>query len=119
MPEPTYQLTARQQQVLHLAAAGYTNPEIGRRVDLTRDMVKKQLSAAIRALGARNRAHAAVIATCRGLIPAVVPAGPALAPQVLDGALRALTDRWTGRAPGALLHELRGITGPRETREAS
>lgn len=116
---PTYRLTIQQQHVLYLAACGHTNSEIARRLHLGQETAKKELSLAIRAVGARNRTQAAAIATRRGLIPGPDLVGPALPPRPADNSLHALIDRWTGRAPHALLGELRTIAGPRQAQEAS
>lgn len=59
-------LTARQRQVLLLAANGNTNTQIGRRLGLSRPTIDRHLAAAYRTLGASDRAQAVAIALAVG-----------------------------------------------------
>lgn len=61
-------LTKRQQQVLAQIAAGATNKEIGRNLDIAEVTVKLHIRQILRKINARNRAEAASIATRAGLI---------------------------------------------------
>ncbi|GGW82008.1 hypothetical protein GCM10010340_70000 [Streptomyces griseoloalbus] len=61
-------LTARQRQVLLLAANGNSNAAIGRRLGITPHSVTEVLSAAYRRLGAADRAQAVAIALAVGEI---------------------------------------------------
>lgn len=60
------QLTARQREVLALAANGNTNQQIARWLGNTPDTVNKILGLAYQALGASDRAHAVAIALAVG-----------------------------------------------------
>ncbi|MFJ7176448.1 helix-turn-helix transcriptional regulator [Streptomyces massasporeus] len=59
-------LTARQRQVLLLAANGNTNAAIGRRLGISRPTVDRHLSEIFRVLGASDRAQAVAIALAVG-----------------------------------------------------
>lgn len=61
-------LTARELQILRLAANGITNPAIGRRLGTSRETVKSQMRSILRKLRAVDRAQAVAIALCLGLI---------------------------------------------------
>jgi DNA-binding NarL/FixJ family response regulator len=61
-------LTRRQRQVLVQLAAGATNKEIGRNLDIAEVTVKLHIGQILRKIKARNRAEAASIATRAGLI---------------------------------------------------
>ncbi|MEV5184219.1 helix-turn-helix transcriptional regulator [Streptomyces werraensis] len=61
-------LTARQRQVLLLAAAGFTSEQAGRRLGIHRNTVDRHLGEAYRQLGARDRTHAVVLAIYHGHI---------------------------------------------------
>lgn len=61
-------LTGRQRQVLVQLAAGATNKEIGRNLDIAEVTVKLHIGQILRKIKARNRAEAASIATRAGLI---------------------------------------------------
>ena len=61
-------LSARQQEILQLIAAGETNTEIARRLYLSRHTVKQHTSALYRKLGVRSRMHAVQVAQRQGLI---------------------------------------------------
>ena len=66
---PPAPLTAREREVLRWAAAGEHNNEIAVRLQLAPETVKSHLSNLIRKLGARDRAHACVLALGWGLMP--------------------------------------------------
>lgn len=61
-PAPLASLTPRQQDVLHQLAQGRPNKLIARELDISEATVKVHLLAIFRALGARNRTEAVVIA---------------------------------------------------------
>lgn len=65
---PTVVITVRQAQVLSLICLGMSNAEIGRRLYLSLDTVKTFCKRLFRALGARNRAHAAALACSRQVL---------------------------------------------------
>lgn len=67
-PQPSGRLTARQQDVLRAIAAGQSNKEIARDLDLSPATIKAHTAAAMAALGAGNRAEAAFKAREQGLI---------------------------------------------------
>jgi DNA-binding NarL/FixJ family response regulator len=56
-------LTARQRDVLKLLAEGSSTKEIARRLGLGEGTIKVHLAAIFRALGARNRTEAVVLAS--------------------------------------------------------
>ena len=62
------ELTARQRQVLLLAANGHTNAAIATQLGVTRHSVAEILTAAYRRLGTRDRAQAVAIALAIGEI---------------------------------------------------
>ena len=57
----THRLTSRQRQVLELIAEGLPNKAIAERMGLSEGTVKMHVAATFRAMGASNRAHAAII----------------------------------------------------------
>lgn len=61
-------LSARQEEILQLIAAGATNAEIAGRLYLSRHTVKQHTSALYRKLNVRNRTHAVQAAQRAGLI---------------------------------------------------
>jgi DNA-binding NarL/FixJ family response regulator len=61
-------LTDRQRDVLRLVAEGRSNREIAERIFLSELTVKGYIEEILRQLGARNRVHAAILATKRGWI---------------------------------------------------
>lgn len=68
VPPLASELTVRQQQVLTQLAAGATNKEIGRNLDIAEVTVKLHIRQIFRKINARNRAEAASIAARAGLI---------------------------------------------------
>lgn len=65
---PPAHLTAREREVLGWAASGARNHEIALRMQLAPETVKSHLRNLIRKLGARDRAHACVLALAWGLM---------------------------------------------------
>lgn len=65
---PLQPITERERQVLQAAAAGSSNPQIGRALFLAPDTVKTHLSNLLRKLPARDRTHAVVLGLRWGLI---------------------------------------------------
>lgn len=61
-------LTERQRDVLQFVAEGRSNREIAERMYLSELTVKGYIEEILRQLGARNRVHAAILATKRGWI---------------------------------------------------
>ncbi|WP_071675926.1 response regulator [Nioella nitratireducens] len=61
-------LTDRESHIVKLAADGFTNKEIARDLDVTEVTVKMHMRSVCKKLGARNRAHAAMICRERMLI---------------------------------------------------
>jgi DNA-binding NarL/FixJ family response regulator len=72
-------LSRQELKVLRLVADGLTNPEIGRRLYLSRHTVKEYLSHAMRKLEVSNRIEAVRKATELGLIEGVQPTPSGLA----------------------------------------
>jgi DNA-binding NarL/FixJ family response regulator len=67
-PAPVANLTARERDVLREIAAGASNPEAARRLNLSPHTVKQHSSSLYRKLGARNRAEAVRCAQRLGLV---------------------------------------------------
>jgi DNA-binding NarL/FixJ family response regulator len=61
-------LSPRQQEVVTLLAAGANVPQIAAELSLSEATVRTHLTAALRRLGARNRAHAVALAVAAGLV---------------------------------------------------
>lgn len=61
-------LTERELEVLNLVAEGFSNPQIARRLGVSRNTVKFHVSSIIAKLGASSRTEAVTIALRRGLI---------------------------------------------------
>lgn len=57
-----HRLTPSQAATLALVARGYSDAEIARRYGRTLDCVRRHMAGAIRALGAKSRAHAVALA---------------------------------------------------------
>jgi len=66
--EGVEQLTAREREVLKLAAVGYSNKDIARELNITQDTVKKHMQSIMGKLHASSRIHAAIQATRAGII---------------------------------------------------
>jgi DNA-binding NarL/FixJ family response regulator len=66
--EPRPPLTLRQREILGLVAAGLSNREIAARMHLSELTVKGYIETILQQLSARNRVHAAILATKRGWI---------------------------------------------------
>ncbi|ODN72403.1 LuxR C-terminal-related transcriptional regulator [Methylobrevis pamukkalensis] len=62
---PVDTLTAREEQILRLVAAGLSNKEVGRKLDLQEKTVKHYMTNILQKLQARNRVEAALIARDR------------------------------------------------------
>jgi DNA-binding NarL/FixJ family response regulator len=62
------QLTAREREVLKLAAVGYSNKDIAKELNITQDTVKKHMQSILGKLHASSRIHAAIQATRAGII---------------------------------------------------
>jgi NarL family two-component system response regulator LiaR len=67
-PEPEYDLTERELEVLALVVEGLTNPEIGERLVIGQSTVKTHVSNILGKLGVSNRVEAASLAVERNLI---------------------------------------------------
>ena len=61
-------LTEQEINILKLILMGYTTTQIGKMLYISQHTVKVHVSAILRKLGARNRAHAAFIALDKGII---------------------------------------------------
>jgi len=61
-------LTAREREVLKLAALGQSNKEIARELSITQDTVKKHMQSILGKLHASSRIHAVIQATRAGII---------------------------------------------------
>jgi DNA-binding NarL/FixJ family response regulator len=66
--ENVEQLTAREREVLKLAAVGYSNKDIAKELNITQDTVKKHMQSILSKLHASSRIHAAIQATRAGII---------------------------------------------------
>ena len=62
------QLTAREREVLKLAALGHSNKEIANELSITQDTVKKHMQSILGKLHASSRIHAVIQATRAGII---------------------------------------------------
>ncbi|SHL47277.1 regulatory protein, luxR family [Pseudonocardia thermophila] len=112
------QLTLRERQVLTIAARGLTTREIADRLHLGFDTTKDLLRSAYRKLGVRRRLPAINTARHLGLLltserdldaqPPRWPAGAANA-RIDPIDLHLIVKRWHGRAPAALIGELRHL----------
>lgn len=62
------ELTARQLEILSLVGVGYSDPEIGAQLYLSRRTVENHIRLARERLGARNRFHCVMLAISRELL---------------------------------------------------
>lgn len=72
--DPPYELTRRELDILTSLAAGFSNPEIGERLFISKRTVSTHLEKILRKLGQRSRAGAAALAIERGLLRLPLPA---------------------------------------------
>jgi two-component system, NarL family, response regulator DevR len=68
IPQGDEPLNPRQKEILRLVAEGLSNREIASRTHLSEYTVKGYVEEILARLGARNRVHAAIVATKQGLI---------------------------------------------------
>lgn len=68
LPADQRLVTARRLEVLKLAASGFTNAEIAKKLWISEESVKSHFRLAYEQLGARDRTHAVAICLVRGLI---------------------------------------------------
>ena len=66
--EDMERLTAREREVLKLAAVGYSNKDIAKELNITQDTVKKHMQSILGKLHASSRIHAVIQATRAGII---------------------------------------------------
>ncbi len=102
-------LTARELEVLRLAATGLQIHEIARQLFVSRETVKSHLAHAYAKLGARNRADAVARALRAGLIELVPADGPGFGPHDAGTAPNVRLGRDGGRQ---IEVELAGSTEP-------
>ncbi len=69
-------LSPRELQVLELVAAGHTNKEIARSLDISNQTVKNHISSILRKLAVNDRTQAVVYAMRRGWIKVAFPGEP-------------------------------------------
>ena len=65
--EPTTKPSERQIETMRYVAQGYTNDEIAKLMFVAPETVKSAIREVLRKIGARNRAHAAVLCLLLGL----------------------------------------------------
>jgi len=66
--DQTYHLTPRQIEVLSQLCEGHSNKEIGRTLNMSENTVRCHVASVFRALGAKSRTEAAVLAKRKGLL---------------------------------------------------
>lgn len=64
-------LSAREIEVLHLAAAGNSNHEIGMHLSVSKETAKAHMKHIMAKLGAHDRTHAVTLALARGILPSL------------------------------------------------
>jgi len=67
-PEPGYDLTARETEVLALMVEGLTNPQIGERLTISVTTARSHVSSILGKLGVSNRAEAITLALRNKLV---------------------------------------------------
>jgi DNA-binding CsgD family transcriptional regulator len=92
-------LTAREEEVLALAASGLATDEIARRLFLSRNTVKTHLAHAYGKLGAHNRAEAVAAALHSGTLDGSVVMSRA--PEITETVMRPAAARKAGSGVGA------------------
>ncbi len=67
-PDPGYELTARESEVLALMVEGLTNPQIGERLSISVTTARSHVSSILAKLGVSNRAEAIALALRNNLV---------------------------------------------------
>jgi PAS domain S-box-containing protein len=67
-PEPHPQLTPRQNEVLHLIAAGHSTPQIADELNISLETTRNHVRRMLRALGAHSRVEALAVAHRDGIL---------------------------------------------------
>lgn len=100
---PRLDITEREREVLQWIAAGKSNWEIGKILEISEFTVKNHVQSLLKALGVTSRAHAATKAMSSGLIArSDFPALARFSQRAAAGASSAPSPRKSrGRAPGA------------------
>lgn len=90
-------LSARELDILTLAAAGLSNPEISVRLGISRRTVAKHVETVLRRVDQQGRAGAAAVAAEQGLLRLPVPGGG----RSLEGLAVGVVDQFLRDTPGA------------------
>src|SRR5262249_48090027 len=61
-------LTARESQILEMAAHGSTNKEVAAQLSIAADTVRMHMKSILKKLGAKDRTHAVAIAVTLGIV---------------------------------------------------
>lgn len=102
---PGQQLTAREVEVVRLAANGLSNAEIGKRLHLAENTIKSHMQHASRKLGATGRAHVVSRALQMGVLTLRAPrtgsrpGGVEIGPQVAVQRVTRLLADWKQLPP--------------------